>query len=837
MQSLGDVSVGTKLSLVLGTAVCLIVAVGLFGLIQLHRVNGVAEDIRGQWLPRLELLGELKRSVDRYRLLATRQLQTTNFHQLAETSAGLDEAQRQIDAISQAYGAMIGAPEESRLFVAFQELWLDYLLSHRLLVSRLEVGEVAPAVAAFNSTSLLAFEVATTRLDELVAYAKEESARAIAYAQEIYQRAMILTIAVILAGAGCAIITVLWARRHVIRPILQVTRAMRRLAAGDWSAAVESCSRRDEIGTLVEAVAGYRDSLQRNQRLAEAAEVERARLQAAIANMPVGLSMFDADRRLIVCNHRFAEMFHLPAALTAPGTDYDLIMQGGIGPAAGQAPPAGNGLDPPAGAPRPGEPRLSLLELHDGRVLSVIRQPTADGGWVATHEDVTERRRQEARIAHLASHDPLTDLPNRLSLRRTIEQALARLPEAEEVAVLCLDLDRFKLVNDTLGHAVGDGLLAAVAARLRAALPPEASIARLGGDEFAIVQIGPDQAIATRGLAHAVIQSFGTPFEVEGHRIAVTTSVGVALAPRHGSDPDRLLRAADLALYRAKSDGRGVYRCFRAEMEARQRARRSIEADLRRALGAGELELRFQPLVNLQTDQISSFEALLRWRHPDQGMIGPTEFVPIAEETGLIVEMGEWVLLEACRAAAAWPEPVNVAVNLSAAQFHHRRLVKAVINALSRAGLLASRLELEITESAVLKESGATLAELHQLRSLGVRIAMDDFGTGYSSLSYLHRFPFDKIKIDGSFIREISDSNGSLAIVRAVAGLAASLGIATTAEGVETPAQLDQVRAEGCTEAQGYLVSLPLAAGEVGPFMAGPLPLGRPRQGNGRAIA
>jgi diguanylate cyclase (GGDEF)-like protein/PAS domain S-box-containing protein len=438
--------------------------------------------------------------------------------------------------------------------------------------------------------------------------------------------------------------------------------------------------------------------------------------------------------------------------------------------------------------------------------------------------DVTERKRAEARIAYMAHHDALTDLPNRVLFNERLNELLGRVRrERDSLAVHCLDLDHFKGVNDTLGHPIGDELLKAVAQRVSACLRDTDMVARLGGDEFAVIQYplnDPNQASA---LATSVIDVVSRPYEVHGHEFVVGASIGIAVAPGDGDAADALLRNADMALDRAKAEGRGTAHFFEAEMDRRIQARRMLELDIRKAFANGEFELFYQPLVNLQTNAVSGFEALLRWLHPERGMIAPIEFIPLAEEIGLIVPLGEWVLRNACVEAMRWPAPLKVAVNLSPAQFRSRGLVQAVLTALAYSRLPANRLELEITESVLLGETEANLAMLHQLRGVGVRISMDDFGTGYSSLSYLRSFPFDKIKIDRSFVKELAQRPDCVAIIRAVAGLGISLGIATTAEGVETPEQLERVRAEGCTEVQGYLFSPPRPAADLGGLIAAQL--------------
>jgi len=430
-------------------------------------------------------------------------------------------------------------------------------------------------------------------------------------------------------------------------------------------------------------------------------------------------------------------------------------------------------------------------------------------------EDITEHARIQERIAHMAHHDALTDLPNRMLLRERLEGALSYVRRGERLAVLYLDLDHFKSINDTLGHAVGDELLKLVAGRLRGCVRDDDTVARLGGDEFAIVQIGLQEVTTAADLAQRILELFKTPFEPGGHHVTTDVSIGIAVAPNDGADVDQLLKNADLALYGAKSQGRCTYRFFENEMDVRMKVRHSLEIDLRQALANGEFEMHYQPQVNLLSNKVCGCEALLRWRHPTRGMISPSEFIPVAEETGQIVALGEWVVRQACADAARWPEDVKVAVNVSPAQLMNQNLVPMVINALAISGLNANRLEFEITEAVLLQNSEKTMASLYQLRGLGARIALDDFGTGYSSLSYLRRFPFDKIKIDRSFITDLSGEGGSLAIVQAIMNLAFSLNMTTTAEGVETEEQLEVVRALGCTELQGYLFSAAKPAEEI----------------------
>jgi len=548
----------------------------------------------------------------------------------------------------------------------------------------------------------------------------------------------------------------------------------------------------------------------------EALRTRNFQFDTAINNMSQGLCFFDADHKLIVCNDRFTEMYDIPSDKVGPGTPLtdivDLRFEAGSFPAMSRD----DYLRWRINVAVSNEAKDSIVELKNGKTFKIRHRPMPDLGWVATHEDITEQRRAEVKIEHMAHHDALTDLANRALLNERLEQALSHFRDGQMVAVHHLDLDQFKAVNDTFGHPAGDKLLKIVAERLRALVRETDTIARMGGDEFVIVQAPiADPAEATT-LAQQIIAWISEPYDIDdGQQALVGTSIGIAVSPGDGDAPDKLLRNADLALYRAKGDGRGTFRFFEPAMNEQMQGRRVMELDLRKALPAGEFELYYQPVVNLESNEISGFEALIRWNHPEKGQVPPSTFIPLAEEIGFIVPLGEWVIRQACLAAARWPEHLSVAVNISAAQFRGSSLMPVIVNALGASGLHPTRLEIEITETVLLQDREATLAILHQLRALGIRIAMDDFGTGYSSLTYLQSFPFDKIKIDRSFVKDITENAGSLYIVRAVAALANGMGMAATAEGVETTEQLDKIAAVGCTEMQGYLFSKPLPVAEI----------------------
>ena len=578
-----------------------------------------------------------------------------------------------------------------------------------------------------------------------------------------------------------------------------IERTLRQLAGGGW--------------------VGYHEDVTARLRYESAYRESNLLLDAALDHMAHGLCAFDRNLRVIVVNRRYLEMYGLSGADARPGTTLLELMRQSI--ARGIHYPGITAEEMFADFKQRlidnKEPVLHR-RLANGCIVAVRHQPMANGGWVGTYEDITERHRAQENIARMARHDSLTDLPNRLLFREKMSDGLARVEASgETMAVMCIDLDNFKTINDTLGHPFGDRLLRSVGERLRSVIGEGDTIARIGGDEFAVLQSAASPAVAER-LARRLIETMSQPIVIDEHEFNTGISIGIAIAPDDGTASDDLMKCADLALYRAKAEGRNTFRFFEPNMGAQVQARRALELDLRRAFAAGGFDLVYQPLVSLACGEVVGMETLLHWTHGERGPISPAEFIPLAEETGLIIPLGEWVLRRACAEAARWPEPIKVAVNLSPLQFRSPGFVATVTNALASAGLASRRLEFEITEAVLLQNDETILGMLHHLRSLGIRISMDDFGTGYSSLGYLRSFPFDKIKIDRSFVCGMGRESG--AIVGAIASLGAALGIETTAEGVETPEQLEIVRRAGCTEVQGYLISRPLPAGELAHFIA-----------------
>lgn len=557
-------------------------------------------------------------------------------------------------------------------------------------------------------------------------------------------------------------------------------------------------------------------SSQEREAILQGLKLERDKLNAALENMSHGLAMFDGNGKLMVCNTQYRQLLGLEDA--QPGADFSTLKRSLLAQLAG---PATRLAEVPE-LMRQQETLDEELVLQDGRVIDVLIKPLQSGGWVEVYRDMSAEHQAHERIRFLASHDLLTELPNRAVFNERMERVLQQDPEDRKLAVMFIDLDNFKLVNDTFGHPLGDMLLQHVARRLKSQIRPGDVICRLGGDEFAILINGIQDAAKAGDLAQRIVNLMAEPFEIDGHKILIGASVGISMSPNDGLNPHDLVRRADMALYKAKHEGKRTFQFYEAILDEKMQARHRLEMDLRQAIKAGEFELHYQPVVNTQTQRVTSFEALVRWRHPERGLVPPLSFIPLAEEIGLIKDIGKWVVRKACEDAARWPDRIGVAVNLSAMQFQSPAIALEIMQALEASRLAPARLSVEITESLLLQDTERTLGILHALRRMGVKIVMDDFGTGFSSINYLRKFPFDALKIDKSFIHDVVHSESARAIVRAVTQLAKSLGIKTIAEGVENRDQPDVLKALQCDEMQGYLISRPLPVQQINEIYAGP---------------
>jgi diguanylate cyclase (GGDEF)-like protein len=545
----------------------------------------------------------------------------------------------------------------------------------------------------------------------------------------------------------------------------------------------------------------------------------------ALNNMVRGLSMFDANQRLIVCNQSYRQMYALPAELTQPGTPLAEIVRYHVRRETGR-----DGAEEVASQAKwlaehvaklaKGLPFSDVQELRDGRKFLVTYQPLADGGWVDIQEDITEKRRAEQKIEWLARHDPLTGVANRFHFRETFETALRDLSEGSSLALHWLDLDQFKTVNDTLGHPVGDALLKAVAQRLRASVRRTDQLSRLGGDEFAVLQSGVRHTDQCERLARRILNDISRPYNIVGHAISINASIGIVKAPEHGKTVDELLKNADIALYDVKKEGRRGFALFRGGGRSGGDAGRRLDGEIHTALDENQFELHYQPVVGLRSHDVESCEALLRWRHPRNGLLAPAHFLFAAERTGLIHDIGRWVLRQACHDAKGWADTVKVTVNLSPLQLEADGLPAIVRGALSRARLKPTRLKLEVGESLLDRRGGARRKTLGELRKLGIGLTLDDFGKASGALSNLQAYPFDEIKIDRVLVKNVPVRADSAAIVKAVIGLAQTLGMPSVAEGVETRAEFDMMARAGCNKVQGYYISRPVPVDEIGTVLS-----------------
>jgi diguanylate cyclase (GGDEF)-like protein len=808
-------SLAFKLYGLLLIAVVSLVALAYAGLHFARSTAMAAQHLSGAGLDGIVKASELEILIEQHRRIVEVAPAEVDREQIADGRAALVKIEARIAVLcaSKGDGAAFAVAEQLPRLKAQA---MDVLL----LAENLAQDKAQTAVETYLETAIaVQTSIRDIRARQL-ASADKMVERLTGNAQALFNwGASAVVIAVVLLGpAGLLVLG------NAARRLKSLWRAMHRLAHNDIGQVVPSLEDIDEIGDMARAVQVFKDNAVALARQQGEIEQINGWLDIALENMARGLSMFDAQHRLVLCNESYRVMYDLPPTLTARGTPAQLILDHRSASVA-KTDIAGRDGTVAMGSmqylmTRNG-PSLAHQTMADGRILAVAVQPLKHGGWVAVHEDVTRQREVETHIAKLAQNDSLTGLANRRVFREELERRCATADgQGSSFALMIVDLDRFKQVNDTLGHPAGDALLEMVAERLRSLTRAHDVVARLGGDEFAVMQDGAKLPDASRRMAERIISGLSLPYLIDGVPVVIGASIGVALSPRDGATSQELFGHADLALYHAKDQGRGTAVLFAPELKDAAIAVRTLERDLVAALEHNEFELFYQPVLDLESRCVVSCEALLRWRHPTRGLVPPLAFIPHAEACGLIVPLGRWALECACRDALTWPAHVSVAVNLSAIQVASGTLVADVTQVLAATGLAPHRLELEVTESLLLTDQPATRETLMALRELGVRIALDDFGTGYASLSYLLRFPFDKLKIDQMFVRELPSHAESVAIVGAVAALARSLKMVSVAEGVETIEHLDRVAQAGCTQVQGYLFSKPVPVGEIAGVIA-----------------
>ncbi|PTW47775.1 EAL domain-containing protein [Rhodovulum kholense] len=793
------------------------VTLGVMGYVELRALGDSARSVGDVSVSRLFAINDMENALSDHEIAAERSVLEDDPFERQD----LHDAQRMA---SSAFGQALLrlktfglSSEEKRIVAEIQRDWDGYLDKFRLADRFADDGRFEEAKEHFEIGAEQMAAALTAKITDITTLTRADTAVALDRQDTIVEQSLRLIVVTLAAAGGLALGAAIWVLRRLSLPLIALNEALRRLLAGDDTVRLPDFgTERNELSTLSHSAHALRDSIVETRRLAAEMKTQRALLSETVENMPAGLCMFDETGKLLVANAMFWSFFGMPKELTSGQGSVmldRLLTQVGCRMTAAR--PGGGA----AFASRmkaliaQGGSDSASWELDDGRHVLLQVQPVP-GGWMMIASDISDRVDQEEQALHMARHDTLTGLPNRRAFADSIDYAIATADPNRPAAILFVDLDRFKHVNDTLGHAAGDKLLRHVSERLQGAVREGDTVARFGGDEFAVIQIGQQQPDSALGLGDRIIDLLSQPFRIDGRLADIGASVGIALAPEHGDRAETIMSRADIALYAAKSAGRGQCLLFDTDMLDRQNALIKLEADLKRAIELDQFSMLFQPLVNLDTGRITGAEALLRWRHPTRGLVPPAEFVPMAEELGLIVPLGALVLRMACTEAAAWPDRLNVAVNLSPVQFRRHDIVGDVVAALKSSGLPPARLVLEITEGVLLEDTDDVKDKLITLKGMGVRISLDDFGTGYSSLRYLRIFSFDKVKIDASFVQEIDSDLGGAAVVRAVCMLCGSMGIDVVAEGIETREQLLQVMEAGCNEAQGYLLGRPLAREE-----------------------
>ena len=808
--------IATKLNLVAVLAGLALCGVSVASLLSARSISSVADHIRSVALVAVVNSAELGVLVERHRRII-------EAAPVAFDKRRVDRDRRDSEAIADRINEIVAQRQGRFLSPITRQLPQFFELGRRVLYLAANFAQ-DEALAAARDYSHIAKRIQ----DRIVTYRQfnlRNADKDTTYLIDTIQRLVNWILAASLIAAVLVGPLTIAAVRRIAERLRTITDAMRALSQDEIETPIPLLDSTDEIGDMARAFAVFKDNAIALRKQHQEIAALNARIDIALNNMDRGLSMFDEGGRLIVCNTIYRDMYDLPVDLTLPGTPFSSIVRHWAmnHDCSLEDQSAGNvdaWLASHADRIATGEEFTDAHRLPDGRVYAINTKSIPACGWVDVHEDITIKQRSAERIAELAQTDALTGLANRHSFREELQNCYSHGHDA--FAILWIDLDRFKQVNDTYGHPTGDELLKSIADRLKASVRRSDFVARLGGDEFACIVRGDNishevlTCIAAR--LNAIISR---PALILGNWVKAGASIGISTAPQDGCSPDEIMKTADIALYRAKAEGRGKAIFFNSTMAEALLKRQRLQSDLEQAVREGGLELYYQPILSVQDRRVVSFEALMRWRHHQLGYVSPVEFIPLAEETGLISDMGAWALKTACRAAATWPEGIAVSVNLSAAQFrvpnvdNDDAIEQIVRDALSGANLAPGRLQLEVTETLLLHDKSETWAALGKLKALGISIALDDFGTGYSSLSYLRRFPFDKIKIDKSFVRDIGEHSDSITIVQAISDLASTLGMACVAEGVETEEQLRLIESARCEEMQGFLFSKPVPADMV----------------------
>jgi diguanylate cyclase (GGDEF)-like protein/PAS domain S-box-containing protein len=822
-SSLGRISLLAKVALTFGTLLLGMTALDVISLERLVAVDAAIADVRDNQVPSVLLLDQMSHATSQLRLLEGSFALTDALDARRQDEAAMAVVIRQANTAFKAYVPLAGPGEERRLADEAWNRWQAYLTLHGQFLS-ITRQDADLTIAAFYLIEMrAAFDHFQDNLQSLIGSNVREAKKGSDTGVAIARSATAWILGVNTALSVLCLAIGWWFIRRVSMPIARITDAMRRLSRHELDVDIPGRVRGDEIGAMADAIQVFKDGMLRAIRVTAERDAARERELRHLRQFA------DATFEGIVIHHN-GIIRHANAALcTLLGcADPDALCGRGVLELVSPA-----SIDAARGhltlsTPEPGE--LEVLRTDGStlpvQVLSRAFEYNEEGVTLSAIRDLTERKRAEARIRHLAFHDALTGLPNRYLLNDRLTQALELSARTgRHIAVFCLDLDRFKFVNDLLGHEAGDLLLVEVAARLTRTLRAMDTVARVGGDEFVIVQALAEQPQQSATLALRVIEAVSLPYELKGQQIEIGVSIGVATYPDDGETAGALLKNGDTALYRAKNAGRGQFKFFEAAMDVQLSERRRLEQDLRQAFAHHAFTLAFQPLCDCESRELQGFEALLRWTHPTRGAMSPAEFIPVAEECGLIMPLGQWVLETACAEAASWSQPWSIAVNLSPMQFRDPDLPNLVAGILARVGLAPSRLELEVTESVLISNPDEALAALTKLKAQGIRISLDDFGTGYSSLSYLRRFPFDKLKIDKSFIHDCDTNPDASAIVAAIVTLGHCLHISVTAEGVESESQLLMLMGQHCHQVQGYFLGYPQPVQHLGQYMDGnPLP-------------